>query len=68
MMENPVSLHQIVDRAMTDDVFYELLKKDPAAAVEKLKGSLTEEQVKALKAIDYGPLDALAAAFAERLT
>jgi len=67
MKKNRANLHQIVARAMTDPAFYDLLKKDPAAAVKKLNCSLTEKQIKALKAIDYGPLDALPAAFGEML-
>jgi len=67
MKTNPANLHQIIERAISDPAFYDLIKKDPAAAVIKLNCSLTEEQIKALKAIDYGPLDALPAAFGERL-
>ena len=65
-----MKLKELVDKTMRDMRFYQLLKKNPEAALRELEPAAkpTAKQIKALKKINYKSLDDLAAAFGERVT
>ena len=56
-----MNIRQLVDKMMDDPKFYERLKQDPAAAMAE--HNLTEEQVEALKKIDFDHLEHVARLF-----
>ncbi len=63
-----MKLKELVDKLMIDRVFYKKLKKDPAAALRGQGEEPTPKQIEALKKIDYKSLEAVATAFADKLT
>jgi hypothetical protein len=56
-----MNIRQLVDKMMDDREFYERLKKDPAAALAQ--HNLSEEQIEALRKLDFEHLEHLARLF-----
>jgi hypothetical protein len=65
-----MKLKVLVDKLMGDKRFYELLEKNPEAALRELEPAAkpTAGQIKALTEINYKSLEEVAKAFGERMT
>lgn len=59
-----MTLQQLINRILNDPGFWNELKKDPAKAMQGIGQTLTPEQLKALKELNYKALQDVGAAFA----
>jgi hypothetical protein len=60
-----MKLKELVDKVLDSKEWYQQLKKNPAGLSKAHNLELTEDQIAALKKIDYRSLDDLARAFDE---
>jgi hypothetical protein len=58
-----MTLQQLINKAMTDATFFEELKKNPAVALRTEGGNPTQQQIDALKKVNYDALVGVATAF-----
>jgi hypothetical protein len=63
--EQKLGLKELVDKVMAHKEWYEQLKKNPAELSKIHKLQLDQEQIDALKKINYDSLDDVAQAFGE---
>jgi len=63
-----VKLKELIDKVMSNREWYEQLKKSPEELSKTHKLDLNEQQIAALRKINYESLDDLAQAFGERFT
>jgi len=63
-----MKLKELVDKVMSNREWYEQLKKSPGELSKTHKLNLNEQQIAALRKINYESLDDLAQAFGERFT
>ena len=63
-----MKLKELVDKVMSNREWYEQLKKSPEELSKTHKLNLNEQQIAALRKINYESLDDLAQAFGERFT
>lgn len=59
-----MTLQQLINKVLSDPAFFAALKKDPAKALQGTGETLTPEQIKALKELNYKALEDVGAAFA----
>jgi hypothetical protein len=59
-----MTLQQLVNKVLSDPAFFNALRKDPAQAMKAAGETLTPEQLKALKEVNYKALQDIGAAFA----
>ena len=63
-----MKLKELIDKVMSNREWYEQLKKSPEELSKTHKLDLNEQQIAALRKINYESLDDLAQAFGERFT
>jgi len=63
-----MELKELVDKVMSNKEWYQQLKRSPEELSKTHKLNLNEQQIAALKKINYESLDDLAQAFGERFT
>jgi len=63
-----MELKELVDKVMSNKEWYQQLKRSPEELSKTHKLDLNEQQIAALRKINYESLDDLAQAFGERFT